>query len=1140
MRGIYIGFMLLTSLLFIVPVSMINSVVADETAPSGETIIGDSVVLDAPYAYLKVYPHTASDGIRQTQYCDFTWKKPSSSVDFAFIFPMQLMGYKDVFVWKNISHMVSVPVINTLSDSFTIKHIVSYTVLPVTPSSVDFGDIPSNKYYYVAVRNNSVWHNVTIGFDSFTWINSSHTGGVFTYSYSALTGYTFVEKYFFDWLSIKNLFSMEQVGDSFYYYFKGISVVQGASYHLKWVYDLPINAKGKWSLMVKLSSDTLQDAFSSSRYVMLDPWYNTAWLYSKRIVIDHTNVEVNLYNYPVYFNCSSGDFVHAQSDGDDFMFIAVGNTTKYNHQIENFSSNRLIAWVNITTLSSSVDTVLYLYYGNAVCSSQANNASTWNSTYVMVYHMKDKTSTTVGDSTINAMTMDKQSAGHPVQKKARADSGEYFALTTDYLSTSAKYMPLGMKSVEIWWHCNGSTFKEIYDSAGGITSTYGLNIYLGPSTTNRFWAIASKGTSGTANFMITAVGNFSNNKWHYGMLTWDGTITANRVKLYCDKIMNTTTALATESSSSTYNDFFGCLATSKNYQVYGWLDEIRISNCNRSRGYFNTTKNCINSSTTFLSVGPESLLDNVAISAMYPVDASITQIPRPWLSVTVYDTYGTHRMNLTFGTNFSGSWRVLGTNLTRTNGTYHQYMVNLTQANKKMWWRVNVSDGHSHYVNKTYSFTTGLCNLSTSISETKTNCTGSTSAAYVPSTGFAISAVYLSKLFDYSALINTSGTHQKAWDSSVGAFKVWANYTTKLYDYATIVNSSGTHQKAYYSVLGAFKVWANYTTKLYDYSTITNASGSHQKAWYPALGAFKTWANYSSKVYDYKNFVNCSGTLQKAWYPALGMFKVWGNVTGSTTPFTYHNNTHNLTGLKQLKLFGTGYHLYDNQSGVTTPFTYHNNTVNVSSVKQLKLFGTGYHLWDNSSSGVMSYTNFINCSGTLQKAWYSSLGKFKVWANVTGTTTPISITDTKTNVYGSCTSVLGAGGYTVTSVHNSSITPKNHAVNSTLVHQYYWVGNTWLDYANSTGTGGGTSLGIKLFQNIINATGTHEYKSNGTSYLVWANYTGTGNGTSSIVYVFLKDIHNNLIVVGITCGLIFGFIVGLIVYIKRRKGDENV
>jgi hypothetical protein len=60
--------------------------------------------------------------------------------------------------------------------------------------------------------------------------------------------------------------------------------------------------------------------------------------------------------------------------------------------------------VNITHLSSTSDTILYLYYGNSTCSSQQNVAGTWNNGFKAVYHLKESWSTTTGyfkDSTTN-------------------------------------------------------------------------------------------------------------------------------------------------------------------------------------------------------------------------------------------------------------------------------------------------------------------------------------------------------------------------------------------------------------------------------------------------------------------------------------------------------------------------------------------------------------------------------------------------------------------------------------------------------------------------------------------------------------------------------------------------------------------
>ena len=77
--------------------------------------------------------------------------------------------------------------------------------------------------------------------------------------------------------------------------------------------------------------------------------------------------------------------------------------TKLNHEIELYDNGtgQLIAWVNVPSLSSSADTILYVYYGNATCQNQENAAGTWDPSYIAVYHMND-TAATCSDSSGNA------------------------------------------------------------------------------------------------------------------------------------------------------------------------------------------------------------------------------------------------------------------------------------------------------------------------------------------------------------------------------------------------------------------------------------------------------------------------------------------------------------------------------------------------------------------------------------------------------------------------------------------------------------------------------------------------------------------------------------------------------------------
>ena len=91
------------------------------------------------------------------------------------------------------------------------------------------------------------------------------------------------------------------------------------------------------------------------------------------------------------------------------VFINNATGTKLNHEIELFESTtgKLIAWVNVSSLSSTANTVLYVYYGNPSCSNQENPQGVWNSSFVMVQHLNE-TSGTCNDSTY------RNNDGHPV------------------------------------------------------------------------------------------------------------------------------------------------------------------------------------------------------------------------------------------------------------------------------------------------------------------------------------------------------------------------------------------------------------------------------------------------------------------------------------------------------------------------------------------------------------------------------------------------------------------------------------------------------------------------------------------------------------------------------------------------------
>jgi len=121
-------------------------------------------------------------------------------------------------------------------------------------------------------------------------------------------------------------------------------------------------------------------------------WWNTDWQYRKQLIINHTKVASDLVDFPVLVNLTDADLaVKAQIYGDDIVF-ADSDGQKLDHEIEfyNGTSGMLIAWVKIPNLSSTTDTTVYMYYGNAEALNQEKSEQVWDSNFMMTQHFSER------------------------------------------------------------------------------------------------------------------------------------------------------------------------------------------------------------------------------------------------------------------------------------------------------------------------------------------------------------------------------------------------------------------------------------------------------------------------------------------------------------------------------------------------------------------------------------------------------------------------------------------------------------------------------------------------------------------------------------------------------------------------------
>lgn len=131
-------------------------------------------------------------------------------------------------------------------------------------------------------------------------------------------------------------------------------------------------------------------------------WYDAHWRYRKTITIFASQVVQDESDFPVVIALPNDAelLANAQSDGDDLLFTAADGSTKLAHEIERYdgASGSLLVWVKVPLLSSSTDTVLYLYYGYSSAGNQESPADVWDAQFTGVYHLLGNGTVTFEDS----------------------------------------------------------------------------------------------------------------------------------------------------------------------------------------------------------------------------------------------------------------------------------------------------------------------------------------------------------------------------------------------------------------------------------------------------------------------------------------------------------------------------------------------------------------------------------------------------------------------------------------------------------------------------------------------------------------------------------------------------------------------
>jgi hypothetical protein len=312
-----------------------------------------------------------------------------------------------------------------------------------------------------------------------------------------------------------------------------------------------------------------------------------------------------------------------QSTGNDIAF--ADNTGWLDHEIESFEQDyspthaKLVVWVRVPSLSTSIDTIIYLYYGNASMSPRENPTGVWDANYKGVWHLSEDPTGTIYDSTSNNHDGTPQGSMNSAdQIDGQIDGCLNFDGNDEYIDfgNPTELQITGSITVEAWFKADyyGNTYLVSKNGPSGergwdisfddINLTHGYLIYR--------YALTGDGHADDVGNVTIPI-----NQWHHVVGVFSAS-TYSRLFLNGQKVDENTTSIISSQYDAPNNVRFGARGDALPPNYYnGTLDEVRISNIARSADWIKTEYDNQFDPNSFYSIGKEYSVSDHPPDAQY-------------------------------------------------------------------------------------------------------------------------------------------------------------------------------------------------------------------------------------------------------------------------------------------------------------------------------------------------------------------------------------------------------------------------------------------------------------------------------------------------------------------------------------------
>jgi len=349
-------------------------------------------------------------------------------------------------------------------------------------------------------------------------------------------------------------------------------------------------------------------SFETGYPSQFDP-FDFGWQYRKQITINHTQLISDQNNFPILISTIDADLMKARADGGDILFMNnIGVASKLYHDIDLFnqSTGKLVTWVKIPLLSSTTDTVIFMYYGNPSSLYMAYPEKVWNG-FEAVYHLSKAPTGVVQDNTGNSNN-GVPHGGMTTSNLVEGKIGSCYLFDgdDDYISFTDFTYAMNEGTCSAWIQTSGDGPMAVWGE--GVTSSPKPYIWLGKRENGKLM-YARDVYGGNSNFQGQKEVGMNDGIWH--LISWISTGSENRfffdgaeVSLVWQDGQNPNGIWFNDQNTDAST--VGCLIQGGTNNLWdGLLDEIKITNTPLSAAWITTEYTNQNNPAGFLNIGPE-------------------------------------------------------------------------------------------------------------------------------------------------------------------------------------------------------------------------------------------------------------------------------------------------------------------------------------------------------------------------------------------------------------------------------------------------------------------------------------------------------------------------------------------------------